>query len=100
MAESLARSTIMKTATFAIGGMHCAACAVRNERTLVKIPGVRKANVNLGTRRARVEFDEGAVTETALPDAVTANAHDVLTDEAACHPRPLADPQLNTASAR
>ena len=42
----------MTTATFAIGGMHCAACAVRNERTLRKIPGVRDANVNLGTRRA------------------------------------------------
>ena len=39
----------MTTATFAIGGMHCAACAVRNERTLRKIPGVRDANVNLGT---------------------------------------------------
>jgi cation transport ATPase len=38
----------MKIATFAIGGKHCAACAVRNERTLVKIPGVLKANVNLG----------------------------------------------------
>ena len=54
------------TTTFAIGGMHCAACAVRNERTLRKIPGVLEANVNLGTRRARIAFDETAVTEAAL----------------------------------
>src|SRR5260370_42036460 len=86
-AELFARSTIMKTATFAIGGMHCAACAVRNERTLIKIPGVIKANVNLGTRRARIEFDEGAVTETAPRGAVTDNGDDILSDEAAGDPR-------------
>ena len=46
------------TTTFAIGGMHCAACAVRNERTLRKIPGVLEANVNLGTagRSAMSEY--------------------------------------------
>jgi P-type Cu+ transporter len=91
---------IMATATFAIGGMHCAACAVRNERTLGKIPGVRKVNVNLGTRRARVEFDEGAVTEIALRDAVTDNGYDVLSDEAAGDPRRLAEQEVKTASER
>ncbi len=90
----------MATATFAIGGMHCAACAVRNERTLIKIPGVLKANVNLGTRRARVEFDEGAVTETALRDAVTDNGYDVLSDEAAGDPRQLAEQEVKTARER
>lgn len=90
----------MATATFAIGGMHCAACAVRNERTLGKIPGVRKVNVNLGTRRARVEFDEGAVTETALRDAVTDNGYDVLSDEAAGDPRRLAEQEVKTARER
>src|SRR5260370_17786363 len=95
-AELFARSTIMKTATFAIGGMHCAACAVRNERTLIKIPGVIKANVNLGTRRARIEFDEGAVTETALRDAVTDNGYHILSDEPARHPPRLPPQQLKT----
>jgi Cu+-exporting ATPase len=90
----------MATATFAIGGMHCAACAVRNERTLGKIPGVRKVNVNLGTRRARVEFDEGAVTETALRDAVTDNGYDVLSDEAAGDPRQLAEQEVKAARER
>ena len=71
----------MATATFAIGGMHCAACAVRNERTLRKMPGVLEANVNLGTRRARVEFDEAAVSEAALHKAVVDNGYEVLADE-------------------
>ena len=48
----------MKTATFAIGGMHCASCSARNERTLRKLAGVQAASVNLGTHSARVEFDE------------------------------------------
>ncbi len=90
----------MQTATFAIGGMHCAACAVRNERTLVKIPGVLKANVNLGTRRARIGFDESAVTETALRDAVNDNGYEVLSDEAAGDPRQLAGREVKAAGER
>jgi len=71
----------MTTATFAIGGMHCAACSVRNERTLLKIPGVTKANVNLGTRSARVEFDEAVVSEAALRQAIVKNGYEVLAEE-------------------
>lgn len=41
----------MSITSFAIGGMHCAACAARNERTLLKLAGVKKANVNLATKR-------------------------------------------------
>lgn len=77
----------MATATFEIGGMHCAACAVRNERTLRKIPGVRDANVNLGTRRARVEFDEATVSEPALREAIVENGYEVRADEGADHRR-------------
>ena len=90
----------MATATFAIGGMHCAACAVRNERTLGKIPGVLKANVNLGTRRARVEFDEAAVSEGALREAVVNNGYEVLTEGAAADPRQLARQEVQTAKQR
>src|SRR5216684_2234925 len=81
----------MATATFEIGGMHCAACAVRNERTLRKIPGVRDANVNLGTRRARVEFDEAAVSEPALRDAIVENGYEVLADEGRDHSQLVRD---------
>jgi len=76
------------TTTFAIGGMHCAACAVRNERTLRKIPGVLEANVNLGTRRARIAFDETTVTEAALRGAVVDNGYEVLAEGDASDPAP------------
>jgi Cu+-exporting ATPase len=89
----------MTTAAFAIGGMHCAACAVRNERTLRKIPGVREASVNLGTRRARVEFDETAVSEAALHEAIVENGYEVLAGESGDH-RQQARQEVQTAKHR
>jgi len=71
----------IKVATFGIGGMHCAACANRNERALKKLHGVRAAAVNFGMRKARVEFDATAVTERTLHDAVIGNGFQVLTNE-------------------
>ena len=90
----------MATTTFAIGGMHCAACAVRNERTLGKISGVLKANVNLGTRRARVEFDESAVTDAVLRDAVEQNGYEVLADDLAADPQQLTRLEVQIAKQR
>jgi Cu+-exporting ATPase len=87
----------MATAIFAIGGMHCAACAVRNERSLGKIPGVLKANVNLGTRRARVEFDAESVSEAALREAVVQNGYEVLADDVAGDPRELTRQEVYAA---
>jgi P-type Cu+ transporter len=40
--------------TFGIEGMTCASCVARVERALQALPGVDKAEVNLGTERARV----------------------------------------------
>jgi P-type Cu+ transporter len=71
----------LRTASFGIGGMHCAACASRNERALKKLPGVRDATVNFGMRNARVEFHERAVSERDLHDAVINNGFQVLRTE-------------------
>src|SRR5205823_1043690 len=40
-----------------IGGMTCASCVARVERSLKKVPGVKSAAVNLATERATVEYD-------------------------------------------
>jgi Cu+-exporting ATPase len=71
----------MKTATFNIGGMHCASCSARNERTLQKLMGVRDATVNLATHSARVIFDESVVSEKTLHEAVIDNGYQILTAE-------------------
>jgi Cu+-exporting ATPase len=40
-----------------VGGMHCAACVARVEKTLQAVPGVQQAVVNLATREAQLKFD-------------------------------------------
>ena len=54
----------------AIDGMHCASCAVLITKSLEKIPGVKTANVNYGTQKAHVEFDEKLANENDLMEAV------------------------------
>jgi len=43
--------------TVSVGGMTCAACVNRVEKTLRSLPGVVEANVNFATERATVLFD-------------------------------------------
>src|SRR5258708_7336571 len=44
-------------ATLALEGMTCASCAMRIEKGLKKVPGVRNASVNFATEQATVTFD-------------------------------------------
>jgi Cu+-exporting ATPase len=93
-AHGPASAAAIKVATFGIGGMHCAACANRNERALQNVHGVRSASVNFGMRNARVEFDARAVTERALHDAVIGNGFQVLTNEFAQENKERAEEDL------
>ncbi len=90
----------MKTATFQIGGMHCASCATRNERALAKLAGVLNASVNLATHRAHIEYDEKAVSEGSLHAAVIKGGYQVLTREFAQHHKDHAQHELQSARRR
>jgi Cu+-exporting ATPase len=87
----------MKTITFNIGGMHCASCAVRNERSLKKIKGVINAVVNFATHTATVEFDEKLVSEKILFEAIIKNGYKVLTEESIHHHKEVAKKELKLA---
>ena len=52
-----------------VSGMTCAACARTIERTLANAPGVSRANVNLATNTATVEYD---ASRTGVRDFVGA----------------------------
>ncbi len=67
----------MATTKFLIPDMHCASCAVRNENSLKKLPGVKSASVNYAMRSATVEFDETHVGEHDLYRAVESNGYHV-----------------------
>ncbi|PWL19285.1 heavy metal translocating P-type ATPase [Falsochrobactrum shanghaiense] len=53
----------------AIEGMSCASCVSKVEKTLLAVPGVTRASVNLATERAHVEL-AGAVSTADLVGAV------------------------------
>lgn len=71
----------MKTTTFGIGGMHCASCAMRNEKALKKVPGVLDVSVNYAMHSAKVAYDEAAVSESALHNVVVQGGYTVQTQE-------------------
>ena len=68
----------MESHVMNIGGMTCAACAARIERTLVKQHGVVSASVNLATEKAMVSFDPQAIELLSLKAAIEKIGYTVL----------------------
>src|SRR6266480_2363534 len=50
-------SLVENRALLALEGMTCASCAMRIEKGLKKVPGVKDVSVNLATERAVVTYD-------------------------------------------
>ncbi|HZF03988.1 MAG TPA: heavy metal translocating P-type ATPase [Patescibacteria group bacterium] len=63
--------------TFAVRGMHCAACVGKVERALRGVSGVDAAWVNLATERATVEWDPARADAPALASAVAAAGYEL-----------------------
>lgn len=61
----------MENKIFSIEGMTCASCAQTVEKATSKLPGVKRANVNLATEKMTVQFDELSLTEADIQKAVT-----------------------------
>src|SRR5438067_13733274 len=55
--ETQTQDEMAAEVTLDIGGMTCASCVARVERSLKKVPGVAGAAVNLATERATVSYD-------------------------------------------
>jgi P-type Cu+ transporter len=66
-----------RVAEFEIRGMTCAACAMRVEKALAKVPGVARASVNLATEKATVEAGAEVAPET-LASAVTKAGYEAV----------------------
>ncbi len=60
----------MKKVTLDITGMHCASCATLITKGFTKKEGVKEANVNYGTNRATVLFDDSKLNEKDLIEVV------------------------------
>ena len=71
----------MKHIQVGVGGMTCANCSMRVERTLKKLEGVSNAGVNLATERASVTYDEDKVSPEAFVEAIEGSGYKPLTVE-------------------
>src|SRR5437879_4477649 len=60
------------SAVLDIEGMTCASCAMRIEKGLKKVPGVKDANVNLATEKATVTYDPTLTNITQMVEKVEA----------------------------
>ena len=69
-------SEAAKTVVMPVTGMTCAACQVHVERALREIPGVRDAQVNLMSHRARVTYDSAIAHPEQLISAVREAGYD------------------------
>ena len=58
------------TKTYAVGGMHCAACSSRIERVVSGLDGVDSASVNLATEKMVSTYDPELLPEDALFERV------------------------------
>ncbi|MDR0381520.1 MAG: heavy metal translocating P-type ATPase [Oscillospiraceae bacterium] len=68
----------MDNQILSIGGMTCAACAGRIERVVGKLPGVRRAAVNLASEKLFVEYDAADLPLSAIKEAVVKIGYEVL----------------------
>jgi Cu+-exporting ATPase len=69
---------MMNSKTLGIGGMTCAACSARIERTLRKLEGIESATVNLATEKATVVYDPRALRLSAIKEAITKAGYQAL----------------------
>ncbi|MDD5486022.1 MAG: heavy metal translocating P-type ATPase [Dehalococcoidales bacterium] len=72
----MAEKTVLK-----ITGMHCAACVGRTEKSILSVPGVTKAFVNLATEKATI-FHSPEVSPETLIQAVKNAGFEALPDTA------------------
>ena len=58
--------------------MSCAACAVRVEKELSKVPGVSQAGVNFAASNVRVVFDNNSCSPEQLRQALQSAGYDLI----------------------
>ena len=71
-----------KKETLRIGGMSCAACAAKIDRSLNGLPGVTSAAANFGNNTATVTYDESEVSHERIVSAVNKAGYTVIEGDA------------------
>ena len=61
--------------------MHCASCALIIEKQVLKVEGVKKANVNFAAEKAIIFYDEPATVEGIIGKIKNAGYEATVVDE-------------------
>jgi Cu2+-exporting ATPase/Cu+-exporting ATPase len=72
----------MTTKTYSVKGMHCASCAAIITKKLSVVHGITKVDVNLATEKAKLEFDDGSMSDQALNDVIGKYGYGLIEDVA------------------
>ncbi len=67
--------------TYIVKGMHCASCAGIIEKTFKKTEGVDFAEVNYGTEKVKVVFDESKISAKALSKKIEPLGYSLALDQ-------------------
>lgn len=71
--------------TYRVKGMHCASCAGIIEKTFKKTEGVHSAEVNYGTEKAKVAFDESKTSAQELSKKIEPLGYSLALDQGMSH---------------
>ncbi len=69
---------ILNQVTIAVGGMTCSSCVLSVEESLLSLPGVLSASVNLATEKVTVRYDPQQVRLQQIKQAIRDAGYDVL----------------------
>ncbi|KSV75192.1 hypothetical protein N185_17585 [Sinorhizobium sp. GW3] len=61
----------MELVELTVGGMDCASCAMKIEKSLRALPGVVEANVSFGSGRATVRVDPDVIGSEMIFETVS-----------------------------
>jgi Cu+-exporting ATPase len=70
MTETPFKTTNSGSLTLAVTGMTCGACASRLQKAFARIPGIRDANVNFATEKARVDWDSDVLDARDIANVI------------------------------
>lgn len=73
------------TKTYTIKGMHCASCASIIEKTFKKTDGVHRVEVNYGTEKAKIDFDESKTNPHHLSKKIEPLGYSLVINQESIH---------------
>jgi len=75
----------METKIYNIKGMHCASCASIIEKTVKKIDGVDSIEVNPGTEKAKISFDDSKINPENLNQKLEPLGYSLIIENVISH---------------